>query len=281
MPLAEALDRYFAAWNEHDPPGLAAAFSEDGTYEDPTTDGPLTSAQCADLLARLVLGFPDVHFDLLDVAPTGDRAAYARWVMRGTNTGSGPAGPATGHTVALPGADHIEYDPLADRVSRVVGYFDTATLARQLGLQTHLTPADIDGFATFGTGARIETNRHAIPGAFTVTWIDVDEEHAPALSDAGYRIVLELAENDAYLGSCFTTVGNRHYTFTAWESVESARAALRGGAHAEAMRLANRGGVGSDAVGLTSIWTPAVLNGVFRAGAGKSADLAELGGQWL
>jgi hypothetical protein len=46
------------------------------------------------------------------------------------------------------------------------------------------------------------------------------------------------------------------------------------------MKIAQTGGLGGNVRGVTSVWTPHVLNGVFRSGA-ASADLAELGGQWL
>ena len=280
MPLLEALDRYFASWNDHDPEGLMASLTEDGTYEDPNTGGPVSREKCAGILSRLLTAFPDLSFDVVDIGPTSDTTAYARWVMRGTNTGPGPAGSATGRKIALSGADFIEHDPEPDLVARVVGYFDPSALLRQLGLQVHITLGDLE-WAAFGTSVRVDTQRTTIPGAFTITWIDVDDDHAPVLSNAGLAIVTEQLDNDAFLGTCFATVGQRHYTFTAWESVDSARAALRGGAHAEAMRLANRGGMGENAVGITSIWKPEVLNGVFRPGASRAADLSELGGQWL
>jgi hypothetical protein len=40
-------------------------------------------------------------------------------------------------------------------------------------------------------------------------------------------------------------------------------------------------GTGDNAFGVTSIWKPEVLNGVFHAGHTKPGDLAELAGQWL
>ena len=92
---------------------------------------------------------------------------------------------------------------------------------------------------------------------------------------------MEQLGNDGYLGSCFATIGRRNYTFTAWESVEAAKAALHSGAHGAAMRLAKSGGVGDNAFGTTSIWKPEVLNGIFHAGRAKSGDLAQLAGQWL
>jgi hypothetical protein len=45
------------------------------------------------------------------------------------------------------------------------------------------------------------------------------------------------------------------------------------------MRLAKSGGIGDNAFGVTSIWKPEVLNGIFRAAKAKSGDLAELTGQ--
>ena len=130
MSLTDALDRYFAAWNDHDPDAVVRSLAEDGSYEDPTTGGPLTGDALAENVAALLTGFPDLHFDLVSVAATSDTGAAAQWLMRGTNTGPMPAGPATGQTVALPGADFIDYDPAADRISKggsdVISYVATA-----------------------------------------------------------------------------------------------------------------------------------------------------------
>lgn len=128
-------------------------------------------------MATLLTGFPDLHFDLMSVAATSDTGAAAQWLMRGTNTGPMPAGPATGQAVALPGADFIDYDSAADRIAKVVGYFDTATLLTQLGLQAHITPADMEPITKFGIGLRVDTQRQTVPGAFSVTCIDIDPEH--------------------------------------------------------------------------------------------------------
>jgi steroid delta-isomerase-like uncharacterized protein len=281
MSLTGALDRYFTAWNDHDPDAVVRSLTAGGTYEDPTTGGPLGGDALAANVATLLTGFPDLHFDLVSVAPTGDTTAAAQWLMRGTNTGPMPAGPATGQAVALPGADFIDYDPADGLLSKVTGYFDTATMLRQLGLQAHISPADMEPVIKFGIGLRVDSQRQAVPGAFTVTWIDIDPEHQFTLIDATTAIVMEQLGNDGYLGSCLATIGRRNYTFSAWESTEAAHAALRGGAHGTAMRLAKQGGIGDTAKGITSIWTPEVLNGVFHAGQGRSADLSELGGQWL
>jgi steroid delta-isomerase-like uncharacterized protein len=281
MSLVQALDRYFDAWNAHDPRGVVSALTTTGTYEDPTTGGPLNGDALAESVGTLITGFPDVHFELVSVDALDDTRAAAQWLMKGTNTGPMPAGPATNQAIALSGADFIDYDPDADRLAKVVGYFDTATMLTQLGLQAHISPADLEPVTKFGIGMRVDTQRKAVPGALTVTWIDIDPEYQFTLIDATTNIVMEQLGNEGYLGSCFATIGRRNFTFSAWESVDGAKKALRGGAHGAAMRLASSGGIGDNARGVTSIWRPEVLNGIFHAGPGKSLDLDELDGQWI
>jgi steroid delta-isomerase-like uncharacterized protein len=281
MALDDALDRYFAAWNAHDPEGVVAALTDGGTYEDPTTGGPIGGDALAANVAGLVEGFPDLRFEVVSAAPTGATTAAAQWRMLGTNTGPMPLGPPTGGAVDLAGADFLEYEPDADKVSRVVGYFDTATMLTQLGLQAHVSPPDLDPFLKFGLGVRVDTGRTTLPGAFTVTWIEVEPQDAPALQQATEQIVVEQLENPAYLGSSFVIVGKRNATFSAWESVEAAEAALGHGAHAHAMRVAREGGIGKGARGLTSIWRPERLNPLMMPAQGGSLDTTELDSQWL
>lgn len=280
MSIDTALERYFDAWNSHEPERVPAALADGGTYEDPTTGGPLSGDALTANVAGVYEGFPDVRFEVVSVATHPDDTASAQWRMIGTNTGPLPGGPPTGMPLDLPGADFFTYDAAADKFSSVVGYFDTATMLGQLGLQAHITPEDIEGVLRFGVSNRVETGRPGAPGAFTVTWIDIDDVHFPSLVEATRAIVMEQLGNDDYLGSCFVSVGRRHYTFTAWTSPDAAQEALRGEAHTSAMKLAQTGGLGDDARGITSVWTPLFLNGVFNTG-GPSRDLSTLGGQWL
>lgn len=281
MAIEEALDRYFDGWNHGDGAAVVGSLTSAGTYEDPTTGGPLTGDALAASVAGLALGFPDLSFDVASVARTSDASVVVEWVMRGTNTGPMPGGPATGGAIALPGVDLIDYDPDADRLSKVVGYFDTGTMLRQLGLQAHVTPNDMEHI-TFGYGVRVDSGRDAVPGAFTVTWIEIDAEYHDHLRNSTMAIVFEqLGQEAGYLGSFLASVGRRKYTFTAWTDVDAAKAALRGGAHSAAMRDVHADGFGANARGTTSLWTAAQMNGVFHSGPGESYDLAELGGQWL
>src|SRR5579872_5588826 len=105
MALSDALDRYFAAWNDHDPAAVVASLTDKGTYEDPTTGGPLAGDALAQNVDSLLTGFPDVHFELVSVDHIGERAAAVQWLMTGTNTGPMPGGPPTGQSIALAGAD--------------------------------------------------------------------------------------------------------------------------------------------------------------------------------
>jgi steroid delta-isomerase-like uncharacterized protein len=278
--MLPAIERYFDAWNSHDSGAVVAALTADGTYEDPTTGGPLHGEALAASVDGVYAAFPDVRFETFSVALTGDDSASAQWRMIGTNTGPLPGGPATGASLDLPGADFFTIDPAAGQVSKVVGYFDTATMLTQLGLQAHITPSNMEGITEFGISLRVETGRDTPPGAFTVTWIEVEPEDQAALVEATTNIVTEQLGNDDYLGTCFATIGKRNYTFTAWTTREAALAALRGDAHSSAMKLAQSGGIGDGARGVTSMWSPEFLNGVFHPNGG-STSLSELGGQWL
>lgn len=279
MSMDTAIDRYFGAWNARDPDAVVAAVTDDGTYEDPVTGRPIGGDALRDYIAGLLVGFPDLSFDVESIASTDDTEAVGRWRMHGTNTGPMPQGPATNGTVDLPGIDVLTYDPAADRVATIFGYFDTATMMAQLGLQAHLTPQDIEGVTRFGIGVHINSGREGAPGAITVTRIEIDPEFQDTLVDTTTNIIMDLLGNDDYLGSTLATIGRDNFTVSAWTSVDAAKQALRGGAHAEAMRLAHATGIGATARGVTAIWEPVAINRVFTP-AGHE-DLADLGRQWL
>jgi hypothetical protein len=61
MSLTDALDRYFAAWNDHDPDAVVRSLASGGSYEDATTGRPLTGDALAANVAALLAGFPDLH----------------------------------------------------------------------------------------------------------------------------------------------------------------------------------------------------------------------------
>jgi hypothetical protein len=84
MSLTEALERYFSAWNDHDPDAVVSSFAGGGTYEDPTTAGPLRGKAPVDNVAGdtpQVRNSPKNHRSTVDkveprpFASTGRRSA--------------------------------------------------------------------------------------------------------------------------------------------------------------------------------------------------------------
>jgi hypothetical protein len=65
MALADALDRYFDAWNAHGLQGVVASLTVDGTYEDPTTG--LTTIWTPERLDNFVLPAQGGSFHLSEL----------------------------------------------------------------------------------------------------------------------------------------------------------------------------------------------------------------------
>ena len=100
--MEAALNRYFDAWNDRDPTAVVDALTADGTYEDPVTAAPIGGDALVGYISGLLVGFPDLSFEIESIDATSDTGAVARWRMQGTNTGPMPGGPATGGSIDLP-----------------------------------------------------------------------------------------------------------------------------------------------------------------------------------
>jgi ketosteroid isomerase-like protein len=126
MSIIDAVNRWYAAWNAHDTAAIADAMSPHGTYLDPVLGSPIDRATTAEhAVANLFTMFPDAHFEVLTVGAMSEISAAAQWRMTGTST-------SKGRPVASNGAEFFTYDPLSDRLSAVVGYFDVLTVREQL-----------------------------------------------------------------------------------------------------------------------------------------------------
>jgi len=128
MNAIDIANQYLAAWNRHDADALSDIFTRDGTYCDPTTQGKLTGSAIAANAQSLWAALPDLSFKILSAAEARLGVVAAEWIMRGTNTGEFRGLPATGKTVALPGADFITVE--GDKIRAVTGYFDTRAIPR-------------------------------------------------------------------------------------------------------------------------------------------------------
>jgi steroid delta-isomerase-like uncharacterized protein len=134
--LQEFIDRYNAAWNDHDVKAIVSMHTDDSVFENHTT-GDVNIGK--DAIGKAITGifgvFPDLNFEA--------RSQYIRedlvvqeWTARGTHGGtmtrSGVEVPPTGKKVEYRGMDVI---PIRDNlVARKDVYSDGVTLLRQLGL---------------------------------------------------------------------------------------------------------------------------------------------------
>jgi steroid delta-isomerase-like uncharacterized protein len=138
--LESFIDRYNAAWNEHDVIGIVAMHTEDSVFENHVTgDRHEGRDAIAGAIAGIFTVFPDLSFET--------RRQYLRenlvvqeWTARGTHLGamtrSGIQVEPSGRSVEYKGMDVI---PIRDGlVARKDVYSDSITLLRQLGL-TNIT----------------------------------------------------------------------------------------------------------------------------------------------
>lgn len=128
----QVVTHYFEAWNRRDPLAVADLFTHGGTYTDPTVPNGVSGPALIALVSGFIAAFSDLTFELLETLDSGEGLIAVQWLMIGTHTGPlGPHAPS-GETVSLPGVDifHV-YD---GKLQSVEGYYDSATLYRQLGL---------------------------------------------------------------------------------------------------------------------------------------------------
>jgi steroid delta-isomerase-like uncharacterized protein len=134
--LQEFIDRYNAAWNEHNVAAIVSMHTEDSVFENHTTaDVNIGKEAIAKAITGIFGVFPDLSFEA--------RSQYLRhdlvvqeWTARGTHEGpmsrSGMTIEPTGRAVEYRGMDII---PIRDGlVARKDVYSDGVTLLRQLGL---------------------------------------------------------------------------------------------------------------------------------------------------
>jgi steroid delta-isomerase-like uncharacterized protein len=258
--VEDTVDRYFEAWNHHDPPSVVRALIDGGTYTDPTIVGaPLSGDALAAHVQDLLDGFPDLSFEIVQVAAPTDSVVLARWLMRGTNLGSFRGAPPSGREVSLEGIDAIT---LTDGgLASVEGYFDRQTMAEQLGLQVLVQPFEAGPFQ-FGYSVRTAAQSQAKPGTITVTWIDVgspsDAEEVRAISRP---LAAELREIPGFISWVGVGIQNRLYTITAWEDEESARRIMAMPRHQEAVKRFFNGDLAVAAH--TGVWNVSRLNAVW------------------
>lgn len=256
MPPTDAtIDAYFAAWNAHDGAALTGLFAPGGTYEDPTTAGPIPAAALPAVLERLRAVFPDLSFDRVSTTGDGPRRVV-EWVMRGHN--GGPFAPginATQRQVALTGVDVFDLEPGGIRAVR--GYFDQTTLARQLGLMTLVQP-HAQGPAQFGYSMRVASGNPRPPGVIALTWLQgVDEDEKGRIRAHARQNVQDFLAEPGFIAIITGFTGLRGFTVTAWEDEAAMRRAL---AKHHVVAMNELLGENFVASVWTSVWQPTRIN---------------------
>lgn len=257
MDRLSLAQRYFDGWNAHDAEAIAATFAQGGTYTDPIVQGLDPDATGA-YAVGLAAAFPDLRFELVTSTLTDDGAVAAQWVMRGTNSGPFNGLPPTGHEIALPGADFITFADDGSGIASVTGYFDSAGVPRDLGLDVIVQPRTI-GPWTFGVASRASAGRDAPAGAISLTFLEArSDEEVEEVRTRTREIVKDILGAPGFLSFVGVTVGRRMYTISAWETPEAARGIRGNAGHREA--VARMLGPQLASAGQTGVWAPWHLN---------------------
>ena len=256
MDNLDAVRRYLQGWIDRDADGILASLNDGGTYEDPSTGGPISGEAIRNYVKGLWSAFPDFTFEEQSLGETGPDTAAAQWLMKGTNTGSMMGLPPTGKTVELRGVDFFTLKN--GKVQTVTGYFDTASVPRQLGLNVIVQPFAIGPFR-FGTSTSVQTGKTQAPGAFSITQLEtLDDEAGKIVTNGGRDTMIDMLKMDGFIGSVTANFGSRRVTISAWDSPEDPRQVMKQGAHTVVMRDMYAGSLAKN--GYTSVWTNHHIN---------------------
>jgi steroid delta-isomerase-like uncharacterized protein len=256
MSNLEAVQHYLDAWIARDADGILRSLTTQGTYEDPGTGGPIAGEDLRGYVTGLWSAFPDLTFEIESLAETGPDTAAAQWVMLGTNTGSMAGLPPTGRQMRLPGADFFTLRNT--KISKVRGYFDSAGVPRQLGLEVVVQPREIGPFR-FGVSTTVQTGRTEEPGAFSITYLEAKDDAAVQTVREGSRSsLIDMLKMDGFIAATTSTIGHRMVTISAWDSPEASRRVMKEGAHAGVMSGFYDGSLARG--GYTSVWTKHRIN---------------------
>lgn len=251
MDLARA---YFDAWNGHDSAALRGVFAQGGTYSDPVTNGPVTGEAIVAYAENLWTVFPDLAFELASIGSSRPTSVVAEWTMTGTQDGPFNGLPPSGKSVRVAGVDIIEASDSG--LSSVTGYFDSAEVPKQLGLQVIVQPERLGPFA-FGNSVAVQTGRKVQPGAFSITTIWNDASQDQEVRELSVAAAREMLEMEGFIGLTLVRVAGRGITVSAWEKPEQARQLRASGAHRQAMARF-WSDIGDAA--FTSVWAPERYN---------------------
>jgi steroid delta-isomerase-like uncharacterized protein len=259
MSHLDAVNRYLNGWIARDADAVLSTLTPDGTYEDPSSRGPLSGEAFRSYMQGLWAAFPDLSFEKESVGEMGPDLVAAQWVMTGTNQGSMMGLPPTGKTVRVRGADFFRMkDGL---IQSVTGYFDSRAIPAQLGLDVIVQPKAVGPFR-FGVSTSVQTGKTEEPGAFSITYLEAaDQEAVQKVRMASRDSLIDMLKMDGFIAATTATIGTRMVTISAWSDADAPRKVMKEGRHAEAQRMMYDGKVAR--AGYTSVWTKHHVNPSF------------------
>ncbi|MCB1378904.1 MAG: ester cyclase [Alphaproteobacteria bacterium] len=256
MSNIETVNRYLNGWIARDADAVLATLDDTGTYEDPSSGGPISGAAFRAYMEGLWAVFPDLTFETESVGEMAPDLIAAQWLMRGTNTGSMMGLPPTGKTVTLRGADFFRMKN--GQIQSVTGYFDGGAVPRQLGLDIIVQPKEIGPFR-FGISTSVQTGKLQEPGAFSITSLEArDAEAVQKVREGSRASLIDMLKMDGFIGATTAVIGTRMVTISAWDTPESSRRVMKEGAHSEAQKGFYDGSLARH--GFTSVWTKERMN---------------------
>lgn len=255
----EAVRQYLDAWTRRDADAILATLNDGGSYEDPTTGGPISGEAIRAYVSGLWSAFPDLSFEDVGLAQTATDSASVQWIMRGTNTSSMMGLPPSGKAVILRGADFFT---LRDgKIQTVTGYFDPGQVPRQIGLNVVVQPHQVGPFK-FGVSTAVQTGKTQEPGAFSITYLEAkDADSIQKVREGSRASLIDMLKMDGFIGATTAVIGTRMVTISAWDSPEDSRRVMKEGAHSEAQKGFYDGSLASQ--GYTSVWTKHRVNPFF------------------
>jgi steroid delta-isomerase-like uncharacterized protein len=130
--IRNAIDAQDAAFNRHDPSGVAAIYAESAIMHDQAAGGVLAGRRALEDYVGGYLGaFPDFTWERMGLEIDG-AIGVEQWRVTGTHDGDLPGLPATHRRVSIEGCSvlHFGDDGL---VHEEENYWDEAAMLRQLG----------------------------------------------------------------------------------------------------------------------------------------------------
>ena len=130
--ITRVIDEQDAAFNRHDPAGVAAMYAPGAKLFDQSVGAPMEGPEAVEeFIGGYMTAFPDLKWERVGLEIDGN-VGVEQWRVSGTHDGDLPGLPATHRKMSIEGCSvlHFEDDGL---VHQEENYWDEGAMLRQLG----------------------------------------------------------------------------------------------------------------------------------------------------